>query len=135
MRRLDQGPGIRGGNRRKVRSEVVSQAWIEKAWRDGATDPTWLTLRGHSMSPTLRDGDRILVVPFGASDIPQAGDLVITNRSGTLVAHRLVARTPRGFVTRGDARQWNDTPVGREDLLARVIGVEPVALGAGCFTG
>jgi hypothetical protein len=111
-------------NDRLSSAEVASHRWVERAWRAGQADPVWLTLRGGSMAPTLRDGDRLLVAPFVAGETPQAGDVVIANVAGRLVAHRLIAHTSQGVVTRGDACVRDDAPLPCEDILARVVAID-----------
>ena len=77
------------------------------------------------MAPAVRDGDRLLVAPFDSRETPQEGDIVIAKRAGRLVAHRLVARMDEKIVTRGDACERDDPPLPREDILARVVAIDP----------
>lgn len=88
-----------------------------------ATSPRWrrVLVRGPSMSPTLTDGD-VLLVTFGASARP--GDVVLVcwpSRPEQLSVKRAVRAGADGWEVRGD------NPYGSTDsrLLgpARVIGV------------
>lgn len=115
------------GRRRLAPSSAViaSHRWIEGAWRQGRGGAVWLTVRGGSMAPAMRDGDRLLVSPLDSLETPQEGDIVIAKRAGRLVAHRLVARTGEAIVTRGDACLRDDPPLPSENILARVVAIDP----------
>jgi signal peptidase I len=92
---------------------------------------------GDSMAPSLRAGDRILVVRFGGPVEPEQGDIVAYRASGarcgppgtvTLV-HRVARVTRRGrFVVHGDnpASSCDSRmlgPVQRKDLVGEVVAV------------
>jgi hypothetical protein len=109
---------------RRSSAEVASHRWLEKAWRTRRSGLVWLTLRGSSMAPTLRDGDRLLVASFAAGEAPRKGDVVIAKLTGRLVAHRLVAQTPQGVLTRGDACVRDDPALEQDEILARVVAVD-----------
>lgn len=123
---------LRTANRRlqpsgseRSRAEIASDRWIEGTWRNGDMHPAWLTLRGGSMSPTFREGDRILAAGFGAGGSSEVGDVVIVRQAGRLVAHRVVARSGTMVVTRGDARESDDPARPVSEILARVVAVAP----------
>ncbi|HEV8249168.1 MAG TPA: S26 family signal peptidase [Gaiellaceae bacterium] len=92
---------------------------------------------GDAMSPSLRAGDRILVLRFGGPVDPDQGDIVAYRASGarcgfpgTVVFVHRVARVMRGgrFVVRGDnpARSCDSRvlgPVRRKDLIGQVVAV------------
>ncbi len=84
-----------------------------------------------SMQPTLAPGDGFVAVPPALSGDLGPGD-VVTFRSrtdgGRLTTHRIVERTPDGFVTRGDANPFTDQqagepPVTRERIVAVALRV------------
>jgi len=87
-----------------------------------------------SMTPTLTPGDGFVVVTV---DDPETGDIV-TYRSperGGLVTHRVVAETPDGYVTKGDANPSTDqaaglAPVDDAQVVGTVLAVggHPVVL-------
>ncbi len=65
---------------------------------------------GHSMEPTLHANDLVLLVRH---DSYRVGDLVAFQVStgtgrGLVVIHRIAARDPDTFTTRGDNNSWND---------------------------
>jgi hypothetical protein len=131
---LEDRPAVRarrlaGVLERRLRARpsavAASARWIEGACRAGALPPSWLTIRGESMAPTLLDGDRLLVAPYAKGEAPQQGEIVIACRAGRLVAHRVVARGSQ-VVTRGDACRRDDPPLPAADVLARVVAIDHV---------
>ena len=79
------------------------------------------------MAPTIAEGDGYLLVP---ADSVEAGD-VVTFRSpdgDDYVTHRVVATTPDGYVTKGDANPSSDQsagapPVSDGDVVGEVLTV------------
>ncbi len=81
----------------------------------------------NSMAPALSAGDGFVAVPPALAGPVTAGD-VVTFRAeelndGGLTTHRVVERTDRGFVTKGDANPFTDQdgdepPVKREQVVA-----------------
>lgn len=101
---------------------IVFAALAEMA----AEAPIELMVRGTSMAPLLREGNRIQVarcVRYRAGDL-----LVFRNSVGDLVAHRLLGtRHSKGelrFVLRGDSTPAADGLVPLAAILGRVVGGE-----------
>ena len=89
-----------------------------------AEAPIEFVVRGTSMAPWLREGDRLEVA---RTPCYRAGDLLVfRNAVGDLVAHRLLGRRRwRGelrYVLRGDAARAPDGAVLPENILGRVVG-------------
>jgi polysaccharide export outer membrane protein len=86
---------------------------------------TLVPVRGSSMRPTLRDGDRVAVAPF--LGLPRVGQIVVARVPGGLVAHRLVEVEMCGgrriYRLQGDAEPGRDAGVLREALCGRVAAV------------
>jgi phage repressor protein C with HTH and peptisase S24 domain len=89
--------------------------------------PTRLGLavvRGRSMLPTLRDGDRLLVV-HGAS--PRLGRLAVVRLpDGVLAVKRVTRREPGGWWVERDnpaegVDSWTVGAVPEPDVVARVL--------------
>ena len=80
-----------------------------------------LRVRGTSMEPALPAGCIIEARPVPAS--LHVGDIVLFHRSDDLVAHRLVAHTAAGWLTRGDAVAEPDPPITEDQILAVVAVV------------
>lgn len=80
-----------------------------------------------SMAPTLQPGDGFVAVPSALAGPIEVGD-VVTYRAqelqgGGLTTHRVVGRTDRGFITKGDANPFTDQageepPVKRAQIVA-----------------
>ncbi len=77
------------------------------------------TARGHSMWPTVRDGQSVEVLPVGAR-APRVGEVALVAAAGRLILHRVVDVAADGvLITKGDA-------VGRDDgrvATGAVLGV------------
>jgi len=93
---------------------------------------------GDSMSPFIQDGDG-LIVEHGTADI-KVGDVILYQKSlppGQVstgeqslgfVVHRVIQVIDKGpqtlFVTKGDNRPLPDLPIGRGQILGKVVGVK-----------
>jgi polysaccharide export outer membrane protein len=102
-----------------VDAEPVLQALLE-----GGLDVA-LPVRGESMLPTLRPGDRIVVAP--CLGLPRPGDVLVRRDAAGIVAHRLVIVEMDGgrrlYRMQGDNEAGLDAGCRREDLLGRVVAV------------
>ena len=78
----------------------------------------WVTARGGSMWPTIRDGDEVLLVPLGR---PRVGDVVVLDLGSRLVLHRVVRARDALLVTRGDASRCEDGHVSMDDVVGRAV--------------
>jgi len=101
-----------------------SRRWLEAALRRGDSGSVWLTVRGDSMAPVVRDGDRLLVAPCAGARAPREGTIVIAKQPAGLVAHRLVGLSHGTAVTRGDARARDDAPLHVREILGEVIAID-----------
>ena len=89
-------------------TDVLRFAAPKQPWR--------MRLTGHSMSPTIRDGDEMLVDPALE---PRLGDVVVFTYDEKLVAHRIIKFT-RPYITAGDASRGMREQVAREDIIGTV---------------
>jgi signal peptidase len=81
-----------------------------------------------SMAPTLHPGDGFVAVPTELSGKINENDVVVFQAKrvdgGGLTTHRVIEKTDRGFVTKGDANPFtdqegaNEPPVQRETVVA-----------------
>jgi hypothetical protein len=83
---------------------------------------------GCSMTPTIVDGEVLIVAPASARDVDVA-DLVFCRTRAGAVAHRLLAMDTRTdgsarLTLCGDAALETDRPVAAADVQGRVIGIE-----------
>ena len=83
-----------------------------------------LPVRGGSMRPTLREGDRVRLVPATASDV-RVGDIVVRAGASGPVIHRLVGWWPSEggsrILTKGDDVARLDPPDWRAEVVGRVV--------------
>lgn len=85
-------------------------------------------VNGDSMEPNLNEGDLFLVVP---SNEYQTGEVIVfqTNKTSMLVTHRIVDKTEKGYVTRGDNNRGTDQsylnfePVKKEKIIGEAFSV------------
>ncbi len=86
--------------------------------------PVCLTVFGPSMRPTLRDGDRVQIVPSRAEELKQ-GDIALFRQHGRLSLHRLVGRAAEGrLFFAGDADLWRQELADPKDVLGRAAARE-----------
>lgn len=78
---------------------------------------------GHSMHPTIRDGETVTVEPTTALDV-RRGDIVLYRTGNRAIAHRVVDVNAKRFILRGDASREPDEPVEASQILGKVIMVE-----------
>ncbi|MEZ5126624.1 MAG: S24/S26 family peptidase [Thermoleophilia bacterium] len=82
-------------------------------------------VRGGSMAPFVRDGDVVVVAPLRGV-APRVGEVVAVElaRGATLAVHRVVRRSHRGVLVRGDNAAAADGVVPPPSVLGRVVRVE-----------
>jgi signal peptidase len=96
-------------------------------------------VRTGSMEPTIDAGDGFVPLPTAVVGPPETGDVVTFRakqlQGGGLVTHRIVDRTDRGYVTRGDANPFPDQdgeepPVKQTQVVAVAaeFGGEPIVI-------
>jgi signal peptidase I len=82
----------------------------------------WCRVATTSMAPILRPEDRVLVAPLNDAPVHR-GDLLAIVTDESLLVHRLVRRTTRGLVLKGDALTFLDPPVTDSFVLGRVLKI------------
>ena len=79
--------------------------------------------KGGSMSPFIRNGDVLEVVPFKGKI--NLGDVVFYRSScGSPVVHRVIQRGKKSIITKGDSVPSSDEPILSKQVLGRVVAVE-----------
>jgi len=77
---------------------------------------------GRSMSPFIRDNDRVIVEP--PSGRLRIGDVILFASSGQqLILHRIVKKRGDGYVTRGDSTCHHDGTVQPNAVLGRAVHI------------
>jgi len=106
-----------------TRSELKGQLFLEILKSSGQAK---LVVTGTSMLSSIWPGDILEVRRQNATDICP-GDVVLFERDGRLLAHRVVEKVggPERtlLVTRGDGLTAPDWPVSPEELLGRVTAI------------
>lgn len=81
----------------------------------------WVTGSGQSMHPTVQNADLVLVSPLRRE--VRRGDIVLAPLGSRLMLHRVALLEEDRVVTRGDARERNDAPVAKAEIVALAIAV------------
>jgi len=81
-----------------------------------------LPVTGSSMFPSMQPGD-LLEIRRPTGPI-QTGNVVVFERHGKLVVHRVVSQTGDLFITCGDRVRYPDAPVSAAAILGCVIAIE-----------
>jgi signal peptidase len=88
-----------------------------------------------SMEPTLDAGDGFVAIPMALSGPPAEGDVVVFEASdvgnGGLTTHRIVDRTERGYITKGDANPFTDQDDGEPPVKEAQISAKALQVGGG----
>ena len=108
---------------RDTRSALKGELFLEVLKSAGQA---WLAVTGASMLPSIWPGDVLEVHRQAVSEI-SPGDVVLCERHGGFLAHRVVGKVggPKGtlLITRGDALRAPDAPVSSEELLGGVTAI------------
>ena len=132
-RRTFRNAAGRKGNRRGDRGEAAvihggsMDSWDVIRVLLEEKNEVFLPAAGLSMDPAIRHGEGVVVRAVPETEI-RFGDVVLFNRSGQLVAHRVV-RVQRGgagrrFVTKGDRLAAFDHPIPGPAVLGRVVRIK-----------
>ena len=79
--------------------------------------------KGGSMSPFIRNGDVVEVVPVKGKI--NLGDIILYHSScGSPVIHRVIHRNTESIITKGDSVPGSDQPILSKQVLGQVVAVE-----------
>lgn len=83
---------------------------------------------GHSMHPTIKNGQAVTVEPVNALAVKR-GDIILYRTDRGVIAHRVISiekieEVNRTFILRGDTSISCDKPVKSEQILGKVVAVE-----------
>jgi hypothetical protein len=101
----------------------LSEHLLEKGYR------VRFRAHGASMQPAIADGDALTLEPTNPA-AAQPGDILLYRRHRRSIAHRVVEVEQAGhsvatILLRGDAQLACDVPVEPDDVLGKVVAVEP----------
>lgn len=122
---VDEPPPGRGGGRPALPPELLRKPSLWLSDR-----PTSVTVRGISMEPFLKDEDVIEVVTTTRDRVAE-GQLLVFERAGELVVHRLLKTRAGEFLEKGDAQslgRWLSWPDALGVVSAVTRGEERVQL-------
>lgn len=88
--------------------------------------PLTLTADGHSMWPLVQHGDRVVVQPIDPRSPPHIGDIALVTFADRLVLHRVIAVTPFGITTKGDAVARPDPRIQPDAILGALPRTAPI---------
>jgi len=91
-----------------------------------AIEPESMNYIGCSMSPVLKPGDRLRIIPDDGQEI-RRGDMIvfISPEDGSKVVHRVISLDSNGIKTQGDnCNAEDDWVLSREHILGRVVSVQ-----------
>ena len=75
------------------------------------------------MAPLLLPGDGVHVVRANEADL-RRGDLIVVQRAGELITHRVVGRVRGRWHTKGDNLRTLDPPFAGAELLGQVVAID-----------
>jgi signal peptidase I len=102
----------------------VYQAAAREAWRTAESSGLLrLTVTSDSMRPLLRAGDTVVVQPSEPRAV-QPGAVMVVQRGGEWITHRLVTIDERGWHTHGDNTRYADEAATADEIVGRVIAIE-----------
>ena len=105
------------------RAEVYRGLAHELVQLTAPATPLRLSVSGDSMRPLLRAGDMVEVERVPPAEL-RAGDIVVVQRQGEFVTHRLLRVDERGWHTHGDGTRSLDVPVAADEIVGRVVTLE-----------
>ena len=115
------GPGAFGEDRRSAAGMGFSEDWLRKLRPNGGREGlSVIRVRGDSMTPTLADGDEILVDEHDARERLRDG-IYVLRVDGVLLVKRLV-RDEGGYAVRSDNPEAGPVDLaGGIDIIGRVL--------------
>lgn len=79
---------------------------------------------GTSMYPFLRDGiDSVEFVNVDFPDLSKGDIVLICRKSGAYIMHRVLKKYEDCFYMVGDAQQWIEGPIYKDQVIAKAVAV------------
>lgn len=82
-----------------------------------------LQVQSASMLPVIRPGDMISVGSVSV-DTLRSGDIIVYERSGVFIVHRVLRVDARVVITKGDNARMVDIRVDKNAIIGKVVSVE-----------
>lgn len=87
-----------------------------------------LQITGNSMNPSICDGDYVTVEQTSSQKIRPGDIVLLASMSNTALVHRVSKIEEKNgiamVITRGDAANYQDTPIPSSNILGRVTLIE-----------
>ena len=100
------------------------QAVARQAWHAGeASGVLRLTVTSDSMRPLVRAGDAVVVEPIDPRAL-RPGAVIVVQRGGEWITHRLVMIDERGWHTQGDHAHYIDEVAQADEIVGQVVAIE-----------
>jgi len=77
-----------------------------------------------SMEPKIHIGDMVIV--HGQQDY-LIGDIVTYQGDNSTITHRIIEKTPNGYITQGDANNADDGEITDKQIIGKVVKIIPKA--------
>ena len=75
-----------------------------------------------SMEPAIMPGDMVVI---HEQDDYEPGDIVTYHGNNSPITHRILERTPNGYITQGDANNKDDGEIEKSRIVGRVVRTIP----------
>ncbi len=103
---------------------AIYQAMAREAWHaQGAAGRLRLTVTSDSMRPLLQVGDVVVVQAIDPAAL-RPGDVIVVQRGGEWITHRLVTIDEHGWHTHGDNTRDLDETASADQVVGRVTAIE-----------
>jgi hypothetical protein len=81
---------------------------------------------GYSMFPTLKPGDKVMIIPILKNEIPESGNIVVFRNNDMLIMHRLIKilqdePEKDNFIARGDSMAECDKTIPAQQLIGVAV--------------
>ena len=85
------------------------------------TDYPIASITSGSMWPELKKGDLVLIKGVTNKDEIEIGDIVVYRNPNGFTIHRVIKLNENTIVTKGDANNVEDNPVGYEEIIGKTL--------------
>lgn len=76
-----------------------------------------------SMWPDLKRGDLVLIKGIGSKEEINVGDIIVYQNPKGFTIHRVVKLDEDTVITRGDANNVDDAPVGYDEVIGKTLEI------------
>ena len=120
------GPGAFNDAENTSAQIAFDERWLRRLSRSRASDLSVIKVQGDSMTPTLSDGDDILVDAGDSVDRLRDGIYVLRRDDALLVKRIAPSPASRRIIIKSDNASypsWPDCAIGEVDIIGRVVWV------------